>query len=118
MSELPCVLWLPERESQERMTKKFLRCFRWLVRLQVFTTCHEQVAIPQQPYRNERSIVYLFIHSKGQINALGDLIDDPFRDENLNSDLRIPLLERNHNWCEQRIRDTWRSRDPQGSGDV
>jgi hypothetical protein len=58
------------------------------------------MAIGQNPQCHQRRIFQL-INAKREVDALGDLVHDPFRDEDLDMDIRVFLLKSDDDRREQ-----------------
>src|SRR5579862_157813 len=100
------------------MIEQVPRYFGRLALCQIERACHKLMPISQDPASNEGRVLELWVDTEGQINALGDLIDNPIGDENLYADVRVGRLECAEQRREQRVRDAgWRGK-PQYTRDI
>src|SRR5260221_2467368 len=76
---------------------------------QIARAGYELVTIGQDSARDERRIFELLSTLEREVDALGDLINNPVRDEDLYPDLRIRCLECSDQGRKQRVGDAgWR----------
>lgn len=100
------------------MVQELLWCFGRFALCQIVRASDELMPIGEDLASHERRILELWVNPERQVNALGDLVDNPLCDENLNADIWVGCLKCADQWSKQRVRNTGWRREPQRSGDV
>jgi len=109
--EIPGIRRLPKREREQAMLEEVPRFLGRLAARQISRTCDELVPVRQDLPRDEGRVFQLRVNPKRQINALGNLIDDPIGDEHLDANVRVGRLECADQGRQQRIGDArWRGK--------
>jgi hypothetical protein len=71
---------------------EILRRFGWFATGEVGGSSNKLMPVGEDPARDERGVFEL-AYPEGQIDSLGDLIDDAFGNEDLDADVGVGCLE-------------------------
>ena len=83
------------------MVEQVLRCFGRLALCEIDRARYKLMPVGQDSARDERRIFELLADLEHQVDAFGDLIDNPVGDEDLYTDVGVGCLECADQWRKQ-----------------